>query len=346
MDFIDRLPAGADSQFAAGHLKHWKEAKILDFERDIFAVENQIRELDSLTHMYDSVGDITHEIHKLKKKLRHMKRDIFQGLNGWQKTQVARHPDRPHTLDYIQLIFTCFNELQGDRHGGLGASIVSGFAKFDDQTVMVIGHEKGKAPEEKIFRNFGMPQPAGYRKALRLMKLAEKFNFPIITFIDTPGAYPGIDAEENGQSEAIAQNIYSMSTLKVPVISVVIGEGGSGGALAIGVANRVLMLEHAVYSVISPEGCASILWDDKEKVKQAANSLCLTSQELIKLNVIDLIVKEPLGGAHRHPKRAAILLKKALRLSLEALSHSSPEQLARHRQEKFRNMGVFQTEDE
>ena len=235
--------------------------------------------------MYDSVGDITHEIHKLKKKLRHMKRDIFNGLNGWQKTQVARHPDRPHTLDYIQLIFSHFNELQGDRHGGLGASIVSGFAKFDDQTVMVIGHEKGKSPEEKIHRNFGMPQPAGYRKALRLMKLAEKFNFPIITFIDTPGAYPGVDAEERGQSEAIAQNIYVMSTLKVPVISVVIGEGGSGGALAIGVANRVLMLEHAVYSVISPEGCAAILWRDPAFKEKAAEALRLTSDDLLEFGI-------------------------------------------------------------
>lgn len=262
-------------------------AQILDFEKDIFAVEKQIKELYSLSNMYDSVGDLTHEIVKLKKKLRHMKRDIFNGLDGWQKTQVARHPNRPYTLDYIENMFGNFQELFGDRHGGAGESIVGGFAKFDDQTVMVIGHQKGRDPKEKIRRNFGMSQPSGYRKALRLMKLAEKFNIPIITMIDTPGAYPGVNAEEQGQSEAIAYNLFMMSGFKVPIIAVVIGEGGSGGALAIGLGNRVLMLEHSVYSVISPEGCASILWGDKEKVKQAARALNLTSKELQKLKVID-----------------------------------------------------------
>ncbi len=321
-------------------------AQILDFEKDIFAIENQIKELYSLSNMYDSVGDLTHEIAKLKKKLRHMKRDVFNGLDGWQKTQVARHPGRPYTLDYIENMFTDFQELHGDRHGGTGASIVGGFAKFDDQTLMVIGHQKGRDNHEKIRRNFGMSQPAGYRKALRLMRLAEKFNIPILTLIDTPGAYPGVDAEENGQSEAIACNLFVMSSLKVPIIAVVIGEGGSGGALAIGLGNRVIMLEHSVYSVISPEGCASILWGDKGKVKQAARALNLTSKELQKLNVIDQIVGEPLGGAHRHHKWAAILLKKALRVNLKELMELKPNELVEQRREKFRNIGVFNTEKE
>ena len=318
--------------------------QMLDFESEIFAIENQIRELTSMSHMLDSVGDITHDIGKLKKKLRRTKYDVFNNLNGWQKTQVARHPKRPYTLDYIGYIFSDFQELNGDRHGGLGSSIVSGMAKFDDQTVMIIGHQKGRDAKEKIHRNFGMSQPAGYRKALRLMALAEKFNLPIITLIDTPGAYPGVDAEEKGQSEAIARNLFAMSSLKVPLIVTVIGEGGSGGALAIGMGNKVLMLEHSVYSVISPEGCASILWGDKEKVKQAAEAMGMTAQELIKLGVIDQIVNEPLGGAHRHPKRAAILLKKALRSNLNLLSNLSPEALVRQRQEKFRNIGVFLNE--
>lgn len=315
--------------------------QILDFERDIFALEKQIQDLVSLSHMYDSVGDITHEIAKLKKKLRHMKHDVFANLKGWQKTQVARHSDRPYTLDYLGRIFTDFQELHGDRHGGYGHSIVAGLAKFDDQSVMVIGHQKGREPTEKIRRNFGMSQPAGYRKALRLMKLAEKFDVPVITLIDTPGAYPGIDAEEKGQSEAIATNMYNMINLKVPIIVVVIGEGGSGGALAIGVGDRILMLEHSVYSVISPEGCASILWGDKKKVEQAAEALCMTASSLLKMNVIDEIVREPLGGAHRNHKQAAISLRKALRTNLKTLINSSPEELVQQRYEKFRAMGAF-----
>lgn len=292
--------------------------------------------------MYDSVGDITHEIVKLKKKLRHLKRDVFANLNGWQKTQVARHPDRPYTLDYIHYIFDDFFELHGDRHGGYGPSIVAGPAKFDDQSIMIIGHQKGRDPEEKIKRKFGMSQPGGYRKALRLMRLAEKFGIPIITFIDTPGAYPGIDAEEKGQSEAIAMNLMTMSMIRVPIIVVIIGEGGSGGALAIGMGDYIMMLENSVYSVISPEGCASILWGDKSKTKQAADALCMTSGQLIKQNVIDQVVAEPLGGAHRHHKRTAILLKKALRLQLHRLKSIPSEELVKTRREKFRNMGVFQ----
>ena len=254
--------------------------QILEFEREIFSLENQIRELVSLSHMYDNVGDITHEIASLHKKVRRMKHDVYSNLKGWQKTQVARHPDRPYTLDYIKYIFTDFIELHGDRHGGYGPSVVGGLAKFDDKSVLIIGHQKGRDIQEKIRRNFGMSQPAGYRKALRLMKLAQKFRLPIINLIDTPGAYPGIDAEERGQSEAIAKNLIEMIEIDVPIIVTIIGEGGSGGALAIGVGDRILMLEHSIYSVISPEGCASILWGDKEKVAQAADALGLTAPSL------------------------------------------------------------------
>jgi len=315
--------------------------EILDFEKEIFAVEKQIKELTSLSHMYDSVGDITHEISKLKKKLRHLQHDVFSGLNGWQMTQLARHPDRPYTLDYIKYIFTDFFELNGDRHGGYGPSVVGGPAKFAPWSVMVIGHQKGRNAQEKIDRNFGMSQPEGYRKALRLMRLAEKFGLPIITLIDTPGAYPGVEAEQKGQSEAIAANLLGMANLRVPIIAVIIGEGGSGGALAIGMGDRIMMLEHSIYSVISPEGCASILWGDKQKVKQAAKALCLTAKELKKLDVIDQIVSEPLGGAHRHHKRTAILLKKALRAHLLELTALPVDKLVQRRREKYRNMGVF-----
>lgn len=315
--------------------------QILEFEQEIFAVENQIRELTSLSHSYDYVGDITHEINKLKKKLRHMKYEVFANLNGWQKTQVARHSARPYTLDYVQMMFTDFFELHGDRHGGAGLSIVGGLAKFGGQSVMVIGHQKGRTPQEKVKRNFGMAQPEDYRKALRLMRTAEKFGLPIITFIDTPGAYPGIDAEKEGQSEAIGANLHAMFGLKVPIIVVVIGEGGSGGALAIGIGDRIMMLEHAVYSVISPEGCASILWGSKDKLVQAAESLCLTAKDILQLKVIDQIVHEPLGGAHRNHKRMGILLKKAVRGHLRDLLRYSSDELVRQRYEKFRSMGVF-----
>ena len=313
--------------------------QILEFEREIFALENQIRELVSLSHMYDSVGDITHEIGSLHKKVRRMKHDVYANLKGWEKIQVARHPDRPYTLDYIKYILTDFIELHGDRHGGYGPSVVGGLAKFDEQTIMVIGHQKGRDTQEKIRRNFGMSQPAGYRKALRLIKLAQKFRIPIITLIDTPGAYPGVDAEEKGQSEAIAKNLIEMIEIDVPIIVTIIGEGGSGGALAIGVGDRILILEHAIYSVISPEGCASILWGDKEKVSQAADALSLTAPSLSKLRVVDEIVREPLGGAHRHHKRAAILLKKALRKNLQLVSPFTPEELIKKRHEKFRKLG-------
>ncbi len=315
--------------------------QILEFEREIFALETQIQDLVSLSHMYDSVGDITHEIAKLKKKLRRMKHDVYSNLKGWDKTLVARHPDRPYTLDYLDLVFTDFFELHGDRHGGYGPSIVGGVARFDGRSVMVVGHQKGRDAKEKIRRNFGMSQPAGYRKALRLMRMAEKFNMPIITFIDTPGAYPGVDAEEKGQAEAIATNMFSIIPLKVPIICVIIGEGGSGGALAIGIGDHIMMLEHSVYSVISPEGCASILWGDKDKTSQAANALCITANDLLKFEVIDEIVREPLGGAHRNHKQAAIRMKKSLRKNLERLTQIPLSELIQLREKKFREMGKF-----
>ncbi len=315
--------------------------QILDFEREIFALETQIQDLVSLSHMYDSVGDITHEITKLKKKLRRMKHDVYSNLKGWDKTLVARHPDRPYTLDYLDSVFTEFFELHGDRHGGYGPSIVGGVARFDGKSVMIVGHQKGRDIKEKIRRNFGMSQPAGYRKALRLMQMAEKFNMPIITFIDTPGAYPGVDAEEKGQAQAIATNMFSIIQLKVPIICVIIGEGGSGGALAIGIGDHITMLEHSVYSVISPEGCASILWGDKDKTSQAANALCITANDLLKFEVIDEIVREPLGGAHRNHKQAAIRMKKSLRKNLERLTQIPLSELILLREKKFREMGKF-----
>ena len=315
--------------------------QILDFEREIFALETQIQDLVSLSHMYDSVGDITHEIAKLKKKLRRMKHDVYSNLKGWDKTLVARHPDRPYTLDYLDLVFTEFFELHGDRHGGYGPSIVGGVARFDGRSVMVVGHQKGRDTKEKIRRNFGMSQPAGYRKALRLMRMAEKFNMPIITFIDTPGAYPGVDAEEKGQAQAIATNMFSIIQLKVPIICVIIGEGGSGGALAIGIGDHITMLEHSVYSVISPEGCASILWGDKKKTAQAADALCITANDLFKFKVIDEIIREPLGGAHRNHKQAAIRMKKSLRKNLERLTQIPLSELIPLWEKKFREMGKF-----
>jgi len=270
-----------------------------------------------------------------------MKHDVYSNLKGWDKTLVARHPDRPYTLDYLDSVFTEFFELHGDRHGGYGPSIVGGVARFDGKSVMIVGHQKGRDIKEKIRRNFGMSQPAGYRKALRLMQMAEKFNMPIITFIDTPGAYPGVDAEEKGQAQAIATNMFSIIQLKVPIICVIIGEGGSGGALAIGIGDHITMLEHSVYSVISPEGCASILWGDKKKTAQAADALCITANDLLKFKVIDEIIREPLGGAHRNHKQAAIRMKKSLRKNLERLTQIPLSELIPLREKKFREMGKF-----
>lgn len=294
----------------------------LDFEKDIEALETKIEELEALAEETSDKSksvSIDAEISSLKKKSRELLKKTYANLTPWQIAQVARHPNRPYTLDYIQSVFTDFHELHGDRMFGDDAAMVGGLARLADMDVMVIGHQKGRTLKERTERNFGMPRPEGYRKALRLMKLAEKFNLPIITLIDTPGAYPGIDAEERGQSEAIGRNIYEMSNLKVPVIACVIGEGGSGGALAIGVADRVLMLEYSTYSVISPEGCASILWKDAKEADKAAIALSLTASKLKSLGLIDRIVSEPLGGAHREARLMITTLKKNLTDELRTL---------------------------
>ena len=313
--------------------------QILDFEEPIFNLEQKIDELTGMSE--GGKVNINDEIKRLKRKVFRMQKDIFSRLTPWQKTLLARHPYRPYTLDYIKNMTADFIELHGDRYFADGCSVVGGPAKFEERPVMIIGHQKGRDTKEKVFRNFGMSQPEGYRKALRLMKIADKFNLPIITLLDTPGAYPGIEAEERGQAEAIARNLKEMSELSVPVISVIIGEGGSGGALALGVGNRVLMLEYSVYSVISPEGCAAILWKDPKKVQEAANSLLLTSDDLIKLKVIDEIVKEPPGGAHRNHKKMASILRRVLRRHLKELGELKPDELINHRYEKFQNMGSF-----
>lgn len=308
----------------------------LDFEKPVREIEEKIDKLSAASAGKSS----QEEIRKLRAKLAQAEHELYQNLTPWQRTQLARHPQRPSTLDYINELCRSFLELHGDRAFGDDRAIVGGFARFNDRTVMIIGHQKGKTLKERMQRNFGMPNPEGYRKALRLMKLAEKFNRPIITFIDTPGAYPGIGAEERGQAEAIARNLLVMSRLTVPVLSVVIGEGGSGGALALGVSDRVLMLEHAVYSVISPEGCAAILWDDPAKAPDAASSLKMTATDLLELGVIDDIIPEPLGGAHRNPKTVFDRVAKAMANRLFELSELSPQQLLAQREQKYRKMGA------
>jgi acetyl-CoA carboxylase carboxyl transferase subunit alpha len=311
----------------------------LEFEKPIRDIEEKIEKLSAANSGKSSAQD---EIRKLRTKLAQTEHELYQNLTPWQRTQVARHPQRPSTLDYINELTRGFLEFHGDRAFADDRAIVGGFARFNDRTVMIIGHQKGKTLKERMQRNFGMPNPEGYRKALRLMKMAEKFNRPIITFIDTPGAYPGIGAEERGQAEAIARNLLVMSRLTVPIVSVVIGEGGSGGALALGVSDRVLMLEHAVYSVISPEGCAAILWDNPAKVPDAAASLKMTAKDLLELGVIDDIIPEPLGGAHREPKAIFDRIAKALTNQLFALSDLKPEQLLAQRDQKYRRMGAVQ----
>ncbi len=278
---------------------------------------------------------------KLRREFKQLAKQKMENLSPWERVQLARHPKRPHTIDYIQNIFTDFVELHGDRRFGDDKAIIAGFAFFEGKPVAVIGHEKGRDTKEKIERNFGMPHPEGYRKAQRVMKLAEKFGRPIFTFIDTPGAFPGIGAEERGQSEAIAENLMVMGDLKVPIIATIIGEGGSGGALALGVADRVLMLENAIYSVISPEGCAAILYKSQEKAPIAAENLKITAPDLKKLGVIDMIIKEPLGGAHLQPKKMYRHLKRALRIDLRCLSRISIEELVEKRKKKFLSMGKF-----
>jgi len=309
----------------------------LEFEKPLREVEEKIEKLAASGGTKAGVQD---EIRKLRMKLAQLEHEIYAKLTPWQRTQLARHPQRPSTLDYIGEIFRDFLEFHGDRSFGDDRAIVGGFARFNDRSIMVIGHQKGKTLKERMQRNFGMPNPEGYRKALRLMKMAEKFGRPIVTFIDTPGAYPGIGAEERGQAEAIARNLYAMSRLSVPIISIVIGEGGSGGALALGVSDRILMLEHGVYSVISPEGCAAILWDDPAKVPDAAASLKMTAQDLVDLRIVDDVIPEPLGGAHREPKAVTDRVAKALTNQLSQLTDLSLDQLLTQRDHKYRRMGA------
>ena len=308
----------------------------MEFEKPIAELEKKIEELRALNGGTDL--NLAQEIAALEQRLEQERRDIFDNLNRWQKAQVARHINRPFTLDYVKHLFTDFNELHGDRNYGDDHAIVGGPARFDGKPVMVVGHQKGRDTKEKVFRNFGMPNPEGYRKALRLFRMAEQFNMPIITFVDTPGAYPGIGAEERGQAEAIARNLREMAELTVPVIVCVTGEGGSGGALAIAVGNRVLMLEHSVYAVISPEGCAAILWSDGTKGAQAAEALKPTAQDIIGLGVIDEIINEPIGGAHRDHEATALALGSAIRQHLGELTAMSKEELVEDRYQKFRAM--------
>ena len=315
------------------------KTSFLDFEQPIAELEQKIEELRFVQD--DSAVDISQEIERLSKKSRDLTRDIYGKLNAWQISKVARHPQRPYTLDYVNAMCTDFEEMHGDRGFADDPAIVGGLARFNGQSVMVIGHQKGRDTNDKIFRNFGMPRPEGYRKALRLMKLAEKFGIPLLTFIDTPGAYPGIGAEERGQSEAIGKNLYAMAGLRVPVVVSVIGEGGSGGALAIAVGDVTVMMQYSTYSVISPEGCAAILWKSAENAGEAAESLGITATRLKALGVIDKIVPEPLGGAHRDPAESAKNLKKAIHESLRSLQDLSPEQLLERRQERWVNYGKF-----
>jgi len=311
----------------------------LDFEQPIAELESKIEELRFVQD--DSAVDISEEIERLQKKSQALLKDIYAKLTPWQVSQLARHPQRPYTLDYISDIFTDFHELHGDRAFADDASIVGGLARFNGAPVMLLGHQKGRDTKERTARNFGMSKPEGYRKALRLMKLAEKFGLPLFTFVDTPGAYPGVDAEERGQSEAIGRNLAEMSHLKVPIIATIIGEGGSGGALAIAVADHVLMLQYATYSVISPEGCASILWKSAEKASDAAEALGLTAHRLKALGLIDRIVAEPFGGAHRDPKQMATLLKRALADSLRQFQGMKPKELLAARQARLLGYGKF-----
>lgn len=311
----------------------------LSFEQSIAELETKIEELRFVQE--DSAVDISEEIDKLHQKSQQLTKDIYSKLTPWQVSQIARHPQRPYTLDYVAEIFTDFHELHGDRSYADDLSIMGGLARFNGQSCMVIGHQKGRDTKERAMRNFGMCKPEGYRKALRLMKLAEKFNLPVFTFVDTPGAFPGIDAEERGQSEAIGHNLYAMAELKVPIIATIIGEGGSGGALAIAVADSVLMLQYSTYSVISPEGCASILWKTAERASDAAEALGLTAQRLKALNLVDKIVNEPLGGAHRDPKQMALLLKRALADSLRQFQGMKTKELLAMRHEKLMSYGKF-----
>jgi acetyl-CoA carboxylase carboxyl transferase subunit alpha len=310
---------------------------ILDFEKPIIELEQKIEEL----RRYSDNMDIAEEIDKLETKVKQLQESVYSNLTRWQRVQLARHPERPYTLDYIKMIMTNFIELHGDRSFADDKAIIGGFAQLNGKTIMVIGHQKGRDMKSNLYRNFGMPNPEGYRKALRLMKLAAKFNKPVITLLDTPGAYPGIGAEERGQAEAIARNLYEMSTLPVPIIVTVIGEGASGGALGIGIGDRVLMMENTWYSVISPESCSSILWRSWDFKEQAAEALKLTATDLLQLKVIDRIIPEPMGGAHRSKEKAAAILKNILIEELDKLVKIESRELVRMRINKFGQMGSW-----
>jgi acetyl-CoA carboxylase carboxyl transferase subunit alpha len=311
---------------------------VLEFEKPIVELERRIEEMKR----YSESLDVSEEIGILEEKVNQLRKTIYSGLTRWQKVQLARHPDRPYTLDYIGLMTTDFIELHGDRNFRDDKAIVGGFARLDDETVMIIGHQKGRDTKSNLYRNFGMPNPEGYRKALRLMKLAAKFKRPVITMLDTPGAYPGLEAEERGQAEAIARNLFEMSHLPVPIIVVIIGEGASGGALGIGVGDRILMMENTWYSVISPESCSSILWRSWEYKEQAAEALKLTAPDLVEQGIVDRIIPEPLGGAHTNPPQSAEILKGVILDELKKLKKISPEKLVEKRIDKFGKMGEFE----
>ena len=311
----------------------------LDFETPIAELEGKIEELRYVQS--ESAVDISHEIEQLSKKSQQLTKDIYSDLTPWQITKIARHPERPYTLDYVSEIFTDFKEMHGDRHFSDDLSIVGGLARFNGSPCMVLGHQKGRDTKERAARNFGMTRPEGYRKALRLMKTAEKFKLPVFTFVDTPGAYPGIDAEERGQSEAIGRNIFEMAQLQVPIITTIIGEGGSGGALAISVGDQVLMLQFSIYSVISPEGCASILWKTADRASDAAEALGITAHRLKALGLIDKIVNEPVGGAHRDVKQICAQLKRGLNDSLRQVSDLKLKELLDRRYDRLQSYGRY-----
>ncbi len=311
--------------------------QILEFEKPIIELEQKVEEMRKLSDQLD----ISDEIAKLESRINELRTSIYSNLTRWQRVQLARHPERPYTLDYINMMTTDFVELHGDRHFGDDHAIVGGFAKLDGRTVMLIGQQKGRDTKSNIFRNFGMPNPEGYRKALRLMKLAEKFGKPVVTLLDTPGAYPGIEAEERGQAEAIARNLFEMAQLRVPIVVAIIGEGASGGALGLGVGDRILMMENAWYSVIAPESCSSILWRSWDYKEQAAEALKLTAVDLLQQKIVDRIIPEPVGGAHKNPQAAAETLRKILMEELAVLAKVKPDKLVENRIAKFGAMGSY-----
>ena len=313
----------------------------LEFEKPIFELEKKIAELKHLSS--NGHLNLQSEVKKLETRLNHLKKETYLQITPWQRVQLARHPQRPYMLDYVQMIFSDFVEFHGDRTFADDKALVCGFAKLEDQTFLVMGHQKGRDAKENIMRNFGSAHPEGYRKSLRLMKMAEKFDIPIVAFVDTPGAYPGVGAEERGQAYTIALNIREMARVQVPILVIVIGEGGSGGALGIGVGDRVLVLENAYYSVISPEGCAAILWKDRTKAPDAAAALKLTAKDLLDLKLIDEMIKEPLGGAHRGPEETAEAVKSAIKKYWKELQSIGKTELIERRYDKFRKMGVFET---